>query len=234
MELVKHLINQPGFLVSVFGRSANPDIQAARLAQYPVDVTNQDHLLECMDKAVECYGKLASVVFLQRNRGSGEFQMELTVALNATKTTIDYIVDRQLFSEDCRSNSVVLVSSVADRNVAPEQSLGYHIGKAGISQLARYYALKLGPIGIRVNTVSPCVVAKERAKEFYDQNEWLVERFRKYIPLGRMGNPEDIVNAIMFLISEQASYITGQNIVVDGGLTLRTQESLIRDFPRGD
>jgi len=141
-------------------------------------------------------------------------------------------VDRRGFSDDGQSNSIVLVSSIADRYVAPEQSLGYHLAKAGFSQLARYYALELGPLGIRVNSVSPCVVAKDEAREFYDKNEWLVDRYKKFIPLGRMGKPEDIVNAIMFLAGEQASYITGQNIVVDGGLTLRSHESLIRDLPR--
>jgi NAD(P)-dependent dehydrogenase (short-subunit alcohol dehydrogenase family) len=173
------------------------------------------------------------MVFLQRHRaGKDEFDMELAVALRATKHAIDHLVQRRCFSDDGRSNSIVLVGSIADLYVAPEQSLGYHIGKAGLSQLARYYALELGPMGIRVNTVSPCVVAKDEAREFYDKNEWLADRFRKFIPLGRMGKPQDIVNAIMFLASEQASYITGQNIVVDGGLTLRSHESLLRDFPR--
>lgn len=125
-----------------------------------------------------------------------------------------------------------MVSSIADRYVAPEQPLDYHLGKAGFTQLARYYALQLGPLAIRVNVVSPCVVAKDEASEFFDRNEWLVGRYQKFIPLGRMGRPQDIVNAIMFLASDQASYITGQNLVVDGGLTLRSHESLLRDMPR--
>ena len=125
----------------------------------------------------------------------------------------------------------MLVSSIADRYVAPEPSLGYHLGKAGLSQLARYYALVLGPMGIRVNSVSPWVVAKDEGKEFYDKNKWLVDSFSRLIPLGRMGKPQDIAIPIMFLASEQASYIIGQNIAIDGGLTLRSHESLIRDFP---
>jgi NAD(P)-dependent dehydrogenase (short-subunit alcohol dehydrogenase family) len=172
------------------------------------------------------------VIFLQRHRAEGdEFEMELTVALGSTKNTIDHLVDRSYFSNDDDSKSIVLVSSIADRYIAPEQSLGYHLGKAGLSQLARYYALALGPMGIRVNSVSPCVVAKDEAREFYNKNEWLVERFNRFIPLARMGKPQDIVNAIMFFAGKQASYITGQNIMVDGGLTLRSHESLIRDFP---
>ena len=232
--LVRHLLEVEGNCVSVLGRSSGGDIQAPRMTHHAVDVANRGGLLSCLDKAVEIYGKFTCVIFLQRQRAKkGEFDIELTVALSATKNAIDHLVDRRLFSTDGQSNSIVLVSSIADRYVAPEQSLGYHLGKAGISQLARYYALALGPMGIRVNSVSPCVVAKDEAKEFYDKNEWLVDRFNKFIPLGRMGRPQDIVNVIMFLAGEQASYITGQNIVVDGGLTLRSHESLVRDFSQG-
>ncbi|HKZ81727.1 MAG TPA: SDR family oxidoreductase, partial [Pyrinomonadaceae bacterium] len=231
--LVEHLISGEGNCVSVLGRNPSLDVKSPKLVQYAVDVSNREMLLSCLDQAVARCGKLACVVFLQRHRaGKDEFDMELAVALSATKNAIDHLVDRRGFSDDGQSNSIVLVSSIADRYVAPEQSLGYHLAKAGFSQLARYYALELGPLGIRVNSVSPCVVAKDEAREFYDKNEWLVDRYKKFIPLGRMGKPEDIVNAIMFLAGEQASYITGQNIVVDGGLTLRSHESLIRDLPR--
>lgn len=233
--LVEHLISGEGNCVSVLGRNPSLDVKSPKLVQYAVDVSNREMLLSCLDQAVARCGKLACVVFLQRHRaGKDEFDMELAVALSATKNAIDHLVNRRSFSDDGQSNSIVLVSSIADRYVAPEQSLGYHLAKAGFSQLARYYALELGPLGIRVNSVSPCVVAKDEAREFYDKNEWLVDRYKKFIPLGRMGKPEDIVNAIMFLAGEQASYITGQNIVVDGGLTLRSHESLIRDFPRGE
>jgi NAD(P)-dependent dehydrogenase (short-subunit alcohol dehydrogenase family) len=233
--LVKYLIDGEGNCVSVLGRTPSVDVHSPKLTHYAIDVSNREALLSSLDQAVERYGKLTSVVFMQRHRAKkDELDMELTVALTATKNAIDHLVNQQYFSSyGGQSNSIVLVSSIADQYVAPEQSLGYHLGKAGISQLARYYALTLGPMGIRVNSVSPCVVAKDEAKNFYDTNEWLVDRYREFIPLGRMGKPQDIVNAIMFLAGEQASYITGQNIVVDGGLTLRSHESLIRDFSSG-
>ncbi|MBK8759914.1 MAG: SDR family oxidoreductase [Sulfuritalea sp.] len=233
--LVRHLVGGESNCVSVLGRSGGGDLQSPRLTHYPVDVSNQEALLLSLDQAVARYGKLACAIFLQRHRAvEDEFDFEMTVALSATKNAIDHLVDRHCFYADGLSNSIVLVSSVADRYVAPEQSLGYHLGKAGFTQLARYYALVLGPQGIRVNSVSPCVVAKDEAQEFWDKNKWLVDRYRNLIPLGRMGKPQDIVNAIMFLAGEQASYISGQNIVVDGGLTLRSHESLIRDFPQGE
>ena len=233
--LVNHLLKNGDNNVSVLGRSASFDIQSANLSYYSTDVSNKKALLFSLDKTVESNGKLDCVVFLQRHRHRAkedEFDLELEVALKATKNTIDRLIERDYLSTNRDSSSIVLVSSIADRYIAPEQPLGYHLGKAGISQLSRYYALALGPRGIRVNTVSPCVVVKEEASEFYERNKWLVSRFEKFIPLGRVGNPQDIVNVIMYLSSDQASYITGQNIVVDGGLTLRSHESLIRDVSK--
>lgn len=122
--------------------------------------------------------------------------------------------------------SIVMVGSVASEYVCPEQDLGYHVGKAGMLQMARYYALKLAPI--RVNTVSPCVVLKTGVP--FPARPELIARFEKFIPLGRRGIAQDIINAIEFLLSNKAAYITGQNIVVDGGLTLRSHESMLREI----
>jgi NAD(P)-dependent dehydrogenase (short-subunit alcohol dehydrogenase family) len=158
----------------------------------------------------------------------------LSVALTATRNAIDHLVNGDHFSGHEAGNGIVMVSSIADHYIAPEQNLGYHVSKAGLVQLARYYALQLGHKGIRVNVVSPCVVIKDAAQEYYRENSWITDRFERFIPLGRAGKSQDIINAIMFLAGDQASYITGQNIVVDGGLTLRSHESILMDFPKGE
>jgi len=233
--LVQRLLDTAGYRVSVFGRHHEPADGAPRLASYQVDVTDTAALRSALDMAVAKDGKFHSVVFMQRNRAEqDEFEADLAVALTATKNAIEHLVAQAYFSRAYSTNSIVMVSSIADHYVAPEQDVGYHVSKAGLAHLARYYALTLGGLGIRVNSVSPCVVIKESAREFYSKNGWLTDRFERFIPLGRAGNSEDIVNVISFLISEQSSYVTGQNIVVDGGLTLRSHESIIRDFARGE
>lgn len=229
--LVERLLTHSNACVSVFGRHHDSDEQESFLTRYTVDVTNRKAFLDCIDHAVTSYGKVSSAVFLQRYRGGqDELEQDVSVSIRATKTGIDHMVKHQYFSVDKKSASIVLVSSIADTYIAPEQPLGYHVGKAGLIQLMRYYALALGPKNIRVNAVSPCVVLKNEAKEFYNSQPWLLERFREFIPIGRMGAPEDITGGITFLASDEAAYITGQNIVVDGGLTLRSHESLIRDL----
>ena len=232
--LVERLLAKEDACVSVFGRHPSSDEQTSSMTQYAVDVTNQKAFLACLDNTVACYGKIACAVFLQRHRGDkDDFDRDISVAISATKTAIEHIVNNQCFSVDGPSASIILVSSIADRYIAPEQPLGYHVGKSGLTQLMRYYALALGPKNIRVNAVSPCVVLKNEAKESYNSQRWLLDRYRSFIPLGRMGTPDDIAGAITFLASDESAYITGQNIVVDGGLTLRSHESLIRDL-RGE
>jgi NAD(P)-dependent dehydrogenase (short-subunit alcohol dehydrogenase family) len=169
---------------------------------------------------------------MQRHRSlndNNEIEKDMEVGVIATQKVIEYLVNNNFFNQNSNNNSIVLVSSVADYYISTEQKIGYHVSKAALNQMGRFYAAELGKIGIRVNSISPCVVKKKEAIEFYKKNESLVNKFNKIIPIGRMGVSKDIINLIIFLSSNKASYITGQNIVIDGGLTLLSHESLIRD-----
>ncbi len=88
----------------------------------------------------------------------------------------------------------------------------YNMVKGGVNSLTNYLAAKFGKDKIRVNTVSPGGIFDGQHKEF-------VERYSTKVPLSRMGNPEDISPLVSFLLSDKANYLTGQNIMVDGGLT---------------
>lgn len=88
----------------------------------------------------------------------------------------------------------------------------YSASKAGVVGLTRYYATTLASRGIRVNSISPGGVES-------GQNEEFMLRYSERIPLQRMANRTDLQGALIFLASDASSYITGQNLVVDGGLT---------------
>jgi len=88
----------------------------------------------------------------------------------------------------------------------------YSAIKGGIINFSRYLAAYLGPKGVRVNCISPGGI-------FDNQNPVFVENYNKKVPMKRMGLPIDISPAVTFLLSEEASYITGQNIAIDGGWT---------------
>lgn len=85
--------------------------------------------------------------------------------------------------------------------------------KGGIIQMTRYFASLYGSAGVRVNTLSPGGIFHGQPKEF-------VERYASKTPLGRMGTPDDVAPAVVLLLSDAASYITGINLLVDGGWTI--------------
>ncbi|WP_112270683.1 SDR family NAD(P)-dependent oxidoreductase [Lentzea terrae] len=94
----------------------------------------------------------------------------------------------------------------------------YAASKAALIMHARAAALEYGPRGIRVNTVSPGLIARPGIEEQWPEG---VARWEKAAPLTRLGTPEDIGNACVFLASDLASWITGHDLVVDGGVTAR-------------
>jgi NAD(P)-dependent dehydrogenase (short-subunit alcohol dehydrogenase family) len=88
--------------------------------------------------------------------------------------------------------------------------------------------MNLGQKGIRVNGVSPCTILKEESKDFYVNNEKLHNLYKQILPLGRMGNAEEVAQAIEMFLGSKASFITGQEIYVDGGLSLHLHDNLAR------
>jgi len=92
----------------------------------------------------------------------------------------------------------------------------YGVGKAGIQQMARYLAVHYGKSGVRCNAISPGPFPNPGAQSDHPD---FIERISQRVPLGRVGQAPEIAGAAAFLLSDAASYITGQNLAVDGGWT---------------
>jgi len=126
-------------------------------------------------------------------------------------------VARRMVARHARGCSIVTMSSVHGKVSGPRHS-HYEASKGGINMMTRSLAIELAPYDIRVNGVAPGAIEVERYAHMpgYDPAEW-----SKSIPLGRVGKPEDIAPTCLFLCSEGASYLTGQVIYIDGGVTSR-------------
>lgn len=183
------------------------------------DITDTDATRLFLQSVVS-HGKLSGLVFFQRFRGSGDAWTGEMDLLRGMCNLIDYVVEHRMHTERA---AIVMVSSIADAYVA-DQPLSYHVAKSGVAATMRYYAVKLAP-HIRVNCVSPCVLIKPASKDFTPPA--IYDRLEQATPMGIDLAQQGVIEAINFLLDSR--YITGQNIVVDGGLTLRSHESLLRD-----
>ncbi|WLG53528.1 SDR family NAD(P)-dependent oxidoreductase [Pseudomonas sp. FP1742] len=114
--------------------------------------------------------------------------------------------------------SVVLMASIA--GVRGNKALGlYGISKAGLAQLARNLAVEWGPENIRINAISPGVIQTEFARPLTDNPE-VMQRRMALTPLRRVGRPEEVAALALLLAAPGGAFISGQNIVVDGGTTI--------------
>lgn len=110
--------------------------------------------------------------------------------------------------------AIVLNASLTQHQGLGEMTV-YAATKAAVSQMVRSFSTLLLPRGIRVNAVSPGVIATDMTNEAVDDN--MSEAIKQQIPMGRFGEPEEIAKTVLFLASDDASYIAGEDLLVDGG-----------------
>ena len=110
--------------------------------------------------------------------------------------------------------AIVNIGSTSASNPGSDHS-HYNSAKAAVIMLTRSAAQELGPLGVRVNAVSPGLIARPGIEDQWPEG---VARWQDQAPLGRMGEPEDVADACLFLASPGARWITGQNLVLDGGV----------------
>lgn len=139
------------------------------------------------------------------------------VVLRAALAIVDTVLP-DLAASGC--GAVINVSSILGHDIAADQgSLAYHASKAALDQVTRWLAVRCGGQGVRVNAVAPGLVDRDEGRKLTDDPEHkrIVEAV---VPLKRAARGTDIAQVVVFLASDQSAYITGQVLVVDGGLTL--------------
>ncbi len=116
------------------------------------------------------------------------------------------------------SGSIIIISSIGGLRGSPIIG-AYCISKAADMQLARNLAVEYGPHNIRVNCIAPGLIKTDFARALWEDEE-LAKRRNAETPLGRIGEPDEIAGAVVFLAAPASNYMTGQTVVIDGGVTI--------------
>jgi len=139
--------------------------------------------------------------------------VNLKGVFNCTRATASWMMKQ-------KSGKIVNISSIAGTVVGFVGLAHYSASKSGIAGFTKAVALELASFGINVNAVAPGSIETPGARAAGGSQEAL-EQFIQTIPLKRIGQTEDVANAVLFLVSDESSYVTGHCLVVDGGYTLQ-------------
>ncbi|MGO8873495.1 MAG: SDR family NAD(P)-dependent oxidoreductase [Acidimicrobiales bacterium] len=210
-------------VIDINGDAANEVAKDIGGTAYVADVTDPDGLQRAVDAAATAMG---GVTTLFNNAGIGnqsplhEWAPEEWNRIIAVNLTGVYLGFRAAIPHIRASGggSVVSTASISGTRPAAGEA-PYSASKAGVAAITASAALEYGPT-IRVNSVSPGMILTALTEPLLQFLPHERDRFERTTPLGRIGEPEDIADVVVFLCSPLSRFITGQNLVVDGGLTL--------------
>jgi NAD(P)-dependent dehydrogenase (short-subunit alcohol dehydrogenase family) len=198
-----------------------------------VDVSHADQIAAMVARAVELWGGLNILVnnayaAAPGSRGSAEEVTEegwdrgMAILVKSMFLGAKYAIPHM---RRAGGGAIVNLSSVHGMLMA-RNHLVYEAGKSAVIGVTRQMACDFGPDGIRVNAICPGHIVTERIARNWEKNPEGLAFFEQQYPLRRCGRPADIANAIAFLCSDDASFITGHALVVDGGMTIQLQENI--------
>jgi NAD(P)-dependent dehydrogenase (short-subunit alcohol dehydrogenase family) len=200
-------------------RAQHPGVQVLAKA---ANVGDEEQARACVQAAID---QLGSLDVLVNNAGTSVHfgpMVEIdaraaakTVQVNQFSVVLWTQLAWKLWMKE-HGGAIINMASVG--GMVTEHGIGYYNAtKAAVIHLTRQFAMELAP-SVRVNGIAPGLVKTHLAKALWEGNE---EAIGKFTPLGRLGEPEDIASAAVFLAGDTSSWLTGQTLVVDGGATIR-------------
>jgi NAD(P)-dependent dehydrogenase (short-subunit alcohol dehydrogenase family) len=190
------------------------------------DVATEDGVAAAIEQALHADGNLHGLVNVAGGAGPETWMPSSRVTRSDWRDLFTQNLETAFFMSQAvatelkaggRRGSIVSISSISGMNTAPFH-IAYGTAKAAIAAMTRTMAVELAVDEIRVNAVAPGVTATPASLTYVDDD---AERDRRAIAMGRRGRPDEIAGAILFLLSDLSSYITGQTLLVDGGLDLK-------------
>jgi gluconate 5-dehydrogenase len=187
------------------------------------DVTDESSVQNMVDQVMQKYGKidiLVNAMGMNVKRDAFDYPMEdwdKLFSVNVKGTMIACKIVGSVMREQ-KVGAIVNLSSVRGIRGYTGGNTGYCATKGAVELITKALALEWAPHNIRVNALGPALVITPGTKHIAENPE-LAKKYASAVPLGRIGMPEDMTGAVNFLVSDAASFVTGQTIYVDGGLT---------------
>lgn len=220
--------------IVIWGRRADKNEEAAeklrslgvRVLTESVDVRDDAAIVAGVDRAVAHFGRIdiavanagiaTQVPFVDMDRKAYRelIDVNLDGAVFTLRAVAKHMVDRALAGDP--GGSLIICGSGSIAQGVPTLA-HYGIAKGGLNSLARALAAELGPHGIRCNVIAPGFIETEMTFADPEVGEMMAKRVSERVPLGRIGQPDDLEGATVYLASDASRYHTGDTLVIDGG-----------------
>ena len=190
------------------------------------DVANEDDVRSLVDKTVKTYGRLD---YAFNNAGTEEtmtslvdqtsdvFDQIMNVNVKGVWLCMKYEIPQMIRTE---GGAIVNMSSVAGVMGFPQMPI-YVASKHAVLGLTKSAALEYAKSGIRINAVAPGGVETDMLERLGEDKNQILETLKSMHPIGRIGDPEEIANAVVWLLSDKASFVLGHTLLLDGGVASR-------------
>ena len=226
---------QHGADIALFDRLDTVEQSAADLAAetgvrtvgVTADVTDPSSIEAALDRVADTLG-VATVLVNSAGITSGASALDTSLeqwsAVIGVNLTGTFLVSQAYAARVIRASESATIVNISSMSAAivnvPQTQTPYNVSKAGVSMLTKSLAIEWLPQGIRVNGIAPGYFASDMTRDFVAANPEMANEWVSKIPAGRMGEPHELGELLVYLASERSRYVVGQNIPIDGGYTI--------------